>query len=204
MFNVNSRKIYILLFVGWGVEGCQLYLVNQWCCWVQLCLYWFSYLFIVFGCTGYSSSCGEWGYFFVAVHGLLIVVASLVEHWLYANGLQLGLIFCWQDLSIYLFRHIVDLQCCVNFHYTLKWLSYTYMYILFRFIFHYGLPQDVAASSLFSDCAVQSDLAARQGLSVSEGGMLGSSPLILDSWASLQLYQFCLMYFDNYYRAHTC
>ena len=23
-------------------------------------------------------------------------------------------------LYIYLFRHIVDLQCCVNFHYTLK------------------------------------------------------------------------------------
>ena len=45
----------------------------------------FIYLF-VFGCVGSSllhafSSCGEWGLLFVAVHGLLIAVASLVaEH----------------------------------------------------------------------------------------------------------------------------
>ena len=47
---------------------------------------WF-YLFI-FGCVGYSllraqafSSCGQWGLLFVAVRGLLTVVASLVaEH----------------------------------------------------------------------------------------------------------------------------
>ena len=32
-------------------------------------------------CTWTFSSCGEWGLLFVAVHGLLIVVASLVvEH----------------------------------------------------------------------------------------------------------------------------
>ena len=78
------------------------------------------------------------------------------------------------------------------------------MYILFRVIFHCGLAQDIAASSLFCDCAVQSYLVAHQGLSISEGGMLRSSLLIMDSCASLQLYRFCLMYFDNYYQAHTC
>ena len=40
-------------------------------------------------CTGAFSSCSEWGLLFVAVRGLLTVVASLVvEHGLYANGLQ--------------------------------------------------------------------------------------------------------------------
>ena len=34
-------------------------------------------------------SCGEWGLFFVAVHGLLIAAASLVvEHGLWAHRLQ--------------------------------------------------------------------------------------------------------------------
>ena len=37
-------------------------------------------LFIYFGCVGSLSSCGEWGLLFVGVHGLLIAVASLVEH----------------------------------------------------------------------------------------------------------------------------
>ena len=53
------------------------------------------YLFLflaVFGlrcCARACSSCGEWGLFFVAVHGLLIVIASLVaEHGLQAHGLQ--------------------------------------------------------------------------------------------------------------------
>ena len=45
----------------------------------------FIYLFLaVLGlhcCAGAFSSCGEWGLLFVAVHRLLIVVASLVaEH----------------------------------------------------------------------------------------------------------------------------
>ena len=40
-------------------------------------------------CTGAFSSCGEWVLLFVAVHGLLIAVASLVaEHGLQALGLQ--------------------------------------------------------------------------------------------------------------------
>ena len=45
----------------------------------------FNYLFLAalgFRCWAQAfSSCGEWGLLFVAVHGLLIVVASLVaEH----------------------------------------------------------------------------------------------------------------------------
>ena len=52
--------------------------------------YLFIYLFLaVLGlhcCAQAFSSCGEWG--LVAVHRLLIVVASLVEHGLQAHGLQ--------------------------------------------------------------------------------------------------------------------
>ena len=53
----------------------------------------FIYLFLaVLGlhcCIWASPSCDDWGLLFVAVHGLLIVVASLViEHGLYMLGLQ--------------------------------------------------------------------------------------------------------------------
>ena len=52
----------------------------------------FIYLLAVLGlhcCTPAFSSCGERGLFFIAVHGLLIAVASLVaEHGLWAHGLQ--------------------------------------------------------------------------------------------------------------------
>ena len=56
----------------------------------------FKNLFILFlaalgvrCCTQTFSSCGEWGLLFVAVHGLLIAVASLAaEHRLQACGLQ--------------------------------------------------------------------------------------------------------------------
>ena len=56
-------------------------------------IYLFIYLFLAvlgFRCCAWSfSSCGEWGLLFVVVHGLLIVVASLVaEHELQALGLQ--------------------------------------------------------------------------------------------------------------------
>ena len=39
-------------------------------------------------CAWASSSCGEWGLLFIAVHKLLIAVASLVKHGLYVCGLQ--------------------------------------------------------------------------------------------------------------------
>ena len=58
-----------------------------------MCPFLFTYLFIYFKfylflaalglrcCTRASSSCGEWGLLFVAVHRLLIAVASFVaEH----------------------------------------------------------------------------------------------------------------------------
>ena len=53
--------------------------------WMDLIiLYLFIYLFIYLGlrcCAQAFSSCGEWGLLFVAVHSLLIAVASLVvEH----------------------------------------------------------------------------------------------------------------------------
>ena len=44
------------------------------------------------------------------------------------------LIFYWS---------IVELQCCVNYSCTAKWFSYTFIYILFHFLFHYGLSQDI-------------------------------------------------------------
>ena len=59
----------------------------------RFCLFFVIYLFMAaLGlrcCTGAFSSCGEWVLLFVAVHGLLIAVASLVaEHGLQALGLQ--------------------------------------------------------------------------------------------------------------------
>ena len=52
----------------------------------------FTYFLAMLGlrcCTQAFSSCGKWGLFFIAVHGLLIAVASLVaEHGLQACGLQ--------------------------------------------------------------------------------------------------------------------
>ena len=35
--------------------------------------------------------------------------------------------------------YIVVLQCFVNFFCVVKWLSYTYMHILYNILFHYGL-----------------------------------------------------------------
>ena len=43
---------------------------------------------------------------------------------------------------------IVYLQCCVSFCYMVKWFSYTYVYILFPVIFHYGLPQDLVSFTI--------------------------------------------------------
>ena len=56
-------------------------------------MYLFIYLFLaVLGlrcCAWAFSGCGKWGLLFIAVRGLLIVVASLVvEHGLWARRLQ--------------------------------------------------------------------------------------------------------------------
>ena len=52
----------------------------------------FIYLFMaalgLYRCMRAFSSCGEWGYSRVVVLGLLIGVASHVEHRLWAHGLQ--------------------------------------------------------------------------------------------------------------------
>ena len=40
------------------------------------------------------------------------------------------------------------LQCCVCFRCTAKWLSYTYVYVLFQILFHCRLLQDIEYSSL--------------------------------------------------------
>ena len=54
---------------------------------VDIYLFFYIILFICFGCAGCSllqglfSSCSEWGYSSLAVHGLIIVVTYLVvEH----------------------------------------------------------------------------------------------------------------------------
>ena len=66
---------------------------------------------------------------------------------------------CWASLDFFFFLvflifnflisnwSIVDLQC-VNFCCTAKWFSYTYIYILFYSLFHYGLSQDIEYSCL--------------------------------------------------------
>ena len=56
-------------------------------------IYLFIYLFMaVLGlrfCTRAFSSCGKWGPLFIAVHGTLIIAASLVaEHWLQTRKLS--------------------------------------------------------------------------------------------------------------------
>ena len=43
---------------------------------------------------------------------------------------------------------IVDWKYCVNFYCTAKWLSYTFIYIVFHILFNYGLSQDIEYNSL--------------------------------------------------------
>ena len=73
-----------------------------------LIIYSFIYLFLaalgLCCCARAFSSCSKWGLLFVVVHGLLIVVSSLVaEHGLYACRLQklwhMGLVAPWHVRS---------------------------------------------------------------------------------------------------------
>ena len=43
--------------------------------------------------------------------------------------------------------NIVGLQCCDNFYCRAQWFGYTYVYVLFHTLFHYGLFQDIECSS---------------------------------------------------------
>ena len=51
-------------------------------------------------------------------------------------------------LSVWIYFSEVQLIYNVNFCWTAKWFSYTYIHILFRILFHYGLSQDIEYSSL--------------------------------------------------------
>ena len=98
----NSRSRYFCLFKWGKLEGGLGDSLFSPCTW-NMCfpgmeaavdLHWYIYfliylflLFILFlaalglrCCARAFSSCGEWGLLFVAVRGLLILVASLVEH----------------------------------------------------------------------------------------------------------------------------
>ena len=62
-------------------------------------------------------------------------VQGVTKSWTWLNTFFLKKLLYW---------NIADLQCCVNYCYTSKWFSYTYIYILF----HYGLSQDIEYSFL--------------------------------------------------------
>ena len=62
-------------------------------------------------------------------------------------------VFFFFFFSFFLFKNlfywrIVDWKYCVNFYCTAKWLSYTFIYIVFHILFNYGLSQDIEYNSL--------------------------------------------------------
>ena len=87
VFFINSRRVWRKLFFIFNI-------------FINLFIYLFLAALGLRCCVQAFSSCGERGLLFVAVHGLLTVVASLVaEHGLQARGLQqlwlAGLVAPW-------------------------------------------------------------------------------------------------------------
>ena len=77
----------------WGLGPLDLFFFSPSISFIYLFICLFIYLFILATlglrcCTRAFFSCGVWGLLFVAVHGLLIAVASHVEHGLLVHGLQ--------------------------------------------------------------------------------------------------------------------
>ena len=58
MFHVSLRTMCILIWIGEVVYRCPFYTVDWWCCWVQLCPYWFSACwkspFLIKGCWSFQ------------------------------------------------------------------------------------------------------------------------------------------------------
>ena len=95
------------------VEICQ----DRPCLWEQLCTSGGH------GCrtpSGIRPAWAPWGlttgWRFLEAVGLVLIMNFGVKN------LSVFSVFSWR---------IVELQCCINFFYTAKWLSYTYIYILF-------------------------------------------------------------------------
>ena len=87
----------------------------------------------------------------------LIVSASFLPPLLFEEGVS-SPVLCYTSLSHFntnmlwllkkFYWSMIDIQCCVNFYCTAKWFSFTYIYIPFYILFHYGLSQDAEYSSL--------------------------------------------------------
>ena len=92
IYHIRSAKVYFnnIILRGTLEDTPFFFLINLF---IYLFIYLFMYLFwaelTLHCCTWAFSSCGKQGLLFVAVHGLLIAVTSLVaEHGLQVRGLQ--------------------------------------------------------------------------------------------------------------------
>ena len=65
-------------------------------------------------------------------------------------------IWCWLSFNTFLYFYwsVVDLQCCVSFRCTAKWMSYTCIHLFFSHIDHYRVLSGVpcAIQQFFSLC----------------------------------------------------
>ena len=68
-----------------------------------------------------------------------LVLWFVLFHSLISHSSKVFFLICWS---------ILDLQCCINFCYTAKWFSYTYIHILFHILFYCGVSQHIEYSFL--------------------------------------------------------